>query len=794
MLSFPAPTNVKALQRFLGMINYYRKFIPNFAKVAQPLYQLLVTTCTWHWNKEQQTAFDTLKKLMSLEPVLAFPDFTKPFIVSTDASKDAIGCILKQLDDEGQERVIQYGSRTLNAAQRRYNVTVKEGLAIKFATVLFRPYLHGNKVTVYRDPRPLTGLLKTDSLNSHLSKWRTDFQGMDITIVYRPGNKNADADALYRIVDRPDETDNKAMNTMDVILKDSLSTYRSLFRYRRRRQYLRAHPHPDSGMNRDSVENQNGVTPTIWEPPTGQPLVYKSVGQRKVHSDGKSTIWAHPPHQIPTVSKVLTSSADNGNTAVNGDLILDPIPSLPLAEVANLQTSETWSRRLIQYLDGSIANSPRRLRRKSDQFLLQDNLLYYKLTGELTQRLALVVPKSLRANLLHQAHDSPISGHLGRDKTWKRLKSHFYWPGLSADVRAYVQTCPVCNLGNVNRQPLYGEMHPIPPAMTFLQRVSLDKVGPCQNAASGKTYFFAAVDNCTRYKFAAASIRGRAIDAAHFLMYEIILRHTAPKEVITDNGSEFTGPEFTKLLDVFGIQQIFTSPRHPQSNGMIERDNGSITHCIRKLVDEGHTNWDVLLPHVVYALNTSVHDVTGFSPFFLVHGVEPRYCHLLPTDPPLPDVNSVDLAEAFAARKEALKIVAFRTRLQQARDKERHDARHNTDLSAFVPGQKVYVETRTTRPGFSERFNPRYTGPSVIIGPAESPVTFWIEDMDKTQYRVHVSRLRLCPERPSHLIPTLRLAPRPPVASQNRRKPNKRTQAAKQRKENASPALPENHL
>lgn len=101
MVKFPVPNTVKEVQSFLGLINYYRKFVPSFVRIARPLYALLEKQTVWRWTAEEQTAFETLRTLMTREPVLAFPDFARDFLISTDASNFAIGAVLKQLDTEG---------------------------------------------------------------------------------------------------------------------------------------------------------------------------------------------------------------------------------------------------------------------------------------------------------------------------------------------------------------------------------------------------------------------------------------------------------------------------------------------------------------------------------------------------------------------------------------------------------------------------------------------------------------------------------------------------------------------
>ena len=116
--TWPVPTSAREVQRFLGFANYYRKFIRSFATIARPLHRLTEHTAKFQWSPECQLAFEDLRSKLATTPVLAHPDFSKPFILDTDASDTDIGAVLSQLDDEENERVVAYASRALSKAER----------------------------------------------------------------------------------------------------------------------------------------------------------------------------------------------------------------------------------------------------------------------------------------------------------------------------------------------------------------------------------------------------------------------------------------------------------------------------------------------------------------------------------------------------------------------------------------------------------------------------------------------------------------------------------------------------
>lgn len=126
---FPVPKNVKGVRSFLGLANYYRRFVYNFAKIAVPLNNLTRKSVKFQWTPECQTAFDTLKQALTSAPILSFPHHTKPFILHVDASNSAIGMVLSQIQDN-KEVVIAYAGRDLNQAERNYSTTEREALAV----------------------------------------------------------------------------------------------------------------------------------------------------------------------------------------------------------------------------------------------------------------------------------------------------------------------------------------------------------------------------------------------------------------------------------------------------------------------------------------------------------------------------------------------------------------------------------------------------------------------------------------------------------------------------------------
>ncbi len=206
VLKWPAPSNVKELQTFLGLANFLRKFVPNFAMIVSPLTKLLKGHTTskfrskakyknvnsrneaapWIWGEDQENAFMLLKEKLTSPPCLAYPDFGKPFTLHTDASRNGLGCALYQADNKGKLHPISFGSRSLTPAERNYSTHKLEFLALKWAiTVKFRYYLYNSKhpFDVYTDHNPLVYLTSTAKLDALSHRWLAELGNYDLEYI-----------------------------------------------------------------------------------------------------------------------------------------------------------------------------------------------------------------------------------------------------------------------------------------------------------------------------------------------------------------------------------------------------------------------------------------------------------------------------------------------------------------------------------------------------------------------------------------------------------------------------------
>ena len=201
--NYPAPTNVKQVRQFLGLCNYYRRFQKNYSKIAKPLHRLTQQNVPWNWSKECEDAFMTLTNNLITAPMLKYADMNHPLILTTNVSSYAIGYILSQKDENGVERVVEYAGRSLRKAEVSYGITDKEGLAVVEGFKHFHSYLFGNFTTVITDHNALKFFKNNNKLTGRVARWAILLSNYDYDIIYKKGSENTNADAISRLTNLP---------------------------------------------------------------------------------------------------------------------------------------------------------------------------------------------------------------------------------------------------------------------------------------------------------------------------------------------------------------------------------------------------------------------------------------------------------------------------------------------------------------------------------------------------------------------------------------------------------------
>ena len=204
ILKAPAPTSVSELWSFLGLINYYGKFLPDLATTLAPLYTLLQKKKKWPWGQSQQNAFEQVKKLLKSSRVLVHFNDDLPLVLACDASPYGLRAVLSHRMPNGDERPVGFASRTLTVAEKKYSQLDKEALAIVFGVNKYHQYLYGRKFELKTDHKPLTHIFSPSKVtppmaSGRIQRWALTLGAYSYMIQHKKGEENSNADALSRL-------------------------------------------------------------------------------------------------------------------------------------------------------------------------------------------------------------------------------------------------------------------------------------------------------------------------------------------------------------------------------------------------------------------------------------------------------------------------------------------------------------------------------------------------------------------------------------------------------------------
>ncbi|CAM4327748.1 unnamed protein product, partial [Lepidochelys olivacea] len=374
-----------------------------------------------------------------------------------------------------------------------------------------------------------------------------------------------------------------------------------------------------------------------------------------------------------------------------------PIPS-PAAEFQAELRKDPSLRKLRDLADLGVVRTMRR--GCQERFLWEKGFLYreWAPTREVEScgiRRQLGVPQKYRRRLLYLAHDIPLAGHQGIQRTRQRLLQNFYWPRVFTTVRQYCRSCDPCQRVGKARDKGKAALRPLPIIEEPFQKVAMDIVGPLSRTTrSGKKYILVVVDFATRYPEAVplASIEADTVADA---LLTIFSRVGFPKEVLTDQGSNFMSALLRCLWEKCGVRHNWASAYHPQSNGLVERFNGTLKMMLKTFMDQHPQDWDKYLPHLLFAYREVPQESTGFSPFELLYGRRVRGPLDLMRDEwegkATPDGESVvEYVLIFRERLAELMGLA-RENLARAQRKQKVWYDHTARARAYATGDQVMV-------------------------------------------------------------------------------------------------------
>ena len=232
----------------------------------------------------------------------------------------------------------------------------------------------------------------------------------------------------------------------------------------------------------------------------------------------------------------------------------------------------------------------------------------------------IVVPKIYRSEILSLGHETPMSGHLGVNKTYHKILNHFYWPGLKTDVSNYCRSCHTCQvIGKPNQVIPKAGLQPIPAFDEPFSRIITDCVGPLPKTKSGNEYLLTIMCASTRFPEAIPlrNIKTKTIVKALVKFFTFV---GLPKSVQSDQGSNILSGVFQQVMHELGIKQYRSSAYHPESQGALERFHQTLKNMIRSYCYDTEKGWDEGIHLLLFAVRESVQESLGFSPFELVFG------------------------------------------------------------------------------------------------------------------------------------------------------------------------------
>ena len=429
------------------------------------------------------------------------------------------------------------------------------------------------------------------------------------------------------------------------------------------------------------------------------------------------------------------ASSINAVTADSESIVPD------MEAVLQLQTTDEDIGMMLSYLTcGDLPDEAQRVVVESKLFSVIEGVLH----REDPLFPGLVVPPTLRVALMKEAHQGRFARHLAQKKVYDRLRRYVWWRGMRTDIHDYCKSCLVCVSRKGGCRPSKPPLCPIPVGGPF-HRIAVD-VLQLPLTARGNRYVVVFLDYFTKWAEAFAVPDQRAETVAKLFVEQIVCRHGLPDELLSDRGANFLSTLVQEICKALGVKKINTSGYHPQTDGLVEKFNSTLTAMIAKSCDIKERDWDDHLPFLLFAYRVSAQESTKESPFFLMHGRDPR----MPTETLLTfdrspyaidtDDYKVDLCSSLSA---AWKLARVNIEKAQASQKSYYD--RSSESVDLKPGDRVMVFMPAERQGKTWKLSRPFHGPYRVLHVTDTNVEVRLIDRpeDDTIF-VHLNRVRRC--------------------------------------------------
>lgn len=634
--------SMKKIRSFLGLANYYSHFVPGFSTMARPLYKLtaeprqgkrpggqvklrkpvLRKLRPEEWTEDCQKALEDLKAVFLETVVLAHPDFTKPFILATDASQDGLGAVLSQVP-EGEEkaRPVAFASKALTRSQTRYPAHRLEFLALKWAVCdKFGHWLKGHRFTAWTDNNPLTYIMTKPKLDACEQRWVAKLAPYDFDLRYVPGTRNVPADVLSR---QPFTNLKVSRRLVKEPYKALLAEANGVPKDSVQGTFL-------SSVNCQAAENckmcdQENCCGNRVSPDLSKPVSLMS-------EDVKAVLDTHLNWEKHVPARAVYATQHVQNLLPAGQ---PTFPVFTLQRLQEQQQADVDIGRIIFYVQRGRRPSRRELEHESSQtkrllkqwekLELKNGILYRISKGPSgVKRYQLVVPTPLKKEVLKGVHDD--AGHQGQERTLYLTRQRFFWLGLEEEVKSYVRHCKRCV---VSKTPEPEARAPLESIKTTepLELLCID-FWSAEDNKNNKVDVLVVTDHFTKLAHAFPCQNQTAKQVAKKLWDSFFCIYGFPRRLHSDQGTSFESKLISELLEMAGVQKSHTTPYHAMGNGQTERYNRTLGSMLRALPPREKGKWPQMVQTLTFCYNCTAHETTGYPPFYLMFGRIPR----LPVD------------------------------------------------------------------------------------------------------------------------------------------------------------------
>lgn len=675
--NYPVPKNAKEVQRFVAFANYYRKFIPLFAEKAYPLNQLLRKKVQFEWTDERQRAFDDLRKCLMTPPVLKYPDYSQPFILSTDSSNYALGAVLSQ-GEIGSERPVAYASRSLNRHELKKPIIEKELLAIHWAIKYFRPILFGRKFIVITDHRPLVSLFTQRDPSSKMTRVRLDLEEYDFEVRFKPGKANVNADALSRIVIDSDQLKALIPREVDVAVVTRSQTKNS---YRDNNS--------NNASRKVSCDNAEPDQLKAWNATSLTDVRYlKTLRFNVVNNKDSCRETDEFKIDLEGSDYILT-------LRVSGDAMPSLGPALEALsrQFENLKLRLSTEDRLFDYLSLS------EFKDKVNQLQIDLQIIIYTP--------ARTVSDATEQNEIVKKFHNEIVGHFGINKTLAKIRQHYEWPKMVKTISNFIKLCKKCQLNKVSRHNKEYFVKTDTPSTSF-EVIEIDTVGPLPLTEAGSRYVVTSQCALTKFIDCVPVSDKSAQTVARAIVEQFFCRYGIAATIRTDLGTEYMNDVMREICNYLNITHKSSTPAHHETIGALERSHRVFNEFLRAHIDAQHSTWDKWLSFYTFSYNSTPHVSTKYTPYELVFGKLPNIPNLF-SSPTFSYSDHENFAKdlKFRLQNSHKTVQASLNKL-----KEHQNETHNKNLKPHLFTEGSFVKLRVEN---RHKLDPVYSGPHEVL-------------------------------------------------------------------------------